>query len=337
MGNFWRAALLIAACAAAVVGYFLYSRYADAHPSTDDAYVNANIVRIAPLVGGAVQDVYVDNDQFVRKGAVLFSIDSAVPKIAVDLARSQLEPLVQGGDATSVAIRTAVQAVRVSQVSLESAQTGLTLFRAEDSGDEFSKRQLDAGFKAAAAARSRFDEARESLDDATAQLGSGDIDNAAAILTAVASLQRAELDVARTNIVAPISGWIAGLSVRPGTVLQPGGSVLALVSEDQWWIDANFKETDLERIQIGQLAAVKLDMYPSQQFSGTVRSISIGSGAAFSLLRPENATGNWVKVTQRFPVRIDLTGVTADDSQPLRVGASATVKIDATAAQPNAQ
>ena len=118
------------------------------------------------------------------------------------------------------------------------------------------------------------------------------------------------------------------MTLRPGATVQAGQPLFAIIEANRWWVDANFKETDLARIKVGQPATVRLDMYPDTTFDGTVESISAGSGASFSVLPPENASGNWVKVTQRFPVRIALTNPPAD--KPLRVGASAWVTIDTT-------
>jgi membrane fusion protein (multidrug efflux system) len=126
------------------------------------------------------------------------------------------------------------------------------------------------------------------------------------------------------------------MSLRPGSILQAGSPALAVVENSSWWVDANFKETDLGRVKPGQTATIKLDMYPGTTLEGVVESISPGSGASFSVLPPENATGNWVKVTQRFPVRIKITSE-ADPDRPLRLGATATVKIDTTEPAQSAQ
>ena len=132
----------------------------------------------------------------------------------------------------------------------------------------------------------------------------------------------------KTHVTAPSDGILSNVTLRPGATVQAGPPLFAIIEANRWWVDANFKETDLARIKVGQPATVYLDMYPGATFDGVVESISAGSGATFSVLPPENATGNWVKVTQRFPVRITITNPPAD--KPLRVGASASVTIDTT-------
>jgi membrane fusion protein (multidrug efflux system) len=146
---------------------------------------------------------------------------------------------------------------------------------------------------------------------------------------AAAQLDKATHDRVRTHVTAPAGGWVTNISVRPGNVVQAGTPAFAVVEDGNWWVDANFKETDLGRIKPGQPATIRLDMYPGTTFEGIVESISAGSGASFSVLPPENATGNWVKVTQRFPVRVKITSQ-PDPDKPLRMGASATVKVDTT-------
>jgi membrane fusion protein (multidrug efflux system) len=153
---------------------------------------------------------------------------------------------------------------------------------------------------------------------------------AARIDVARAALDRARLNLSYTRITAPVSGILGKIQVRPGDVVQSGQQLFPLVDDKTYWIDANYKETDLERIRSGQTATISMDMYPDETFHGVVESVSPASGAAFSLLPPENATGNWVKVTQRFPVRVRVTGSNAD--APLRIGASCSVTIDTTQA-----
>jgi membrane fusion protein (multidrug efflux system) len=147
----------------------------------------------------------------------------------------------------------------------------------------------------------------------------------AAVQAAESRLRQARLDLSHTRVFAPASGTVANLTLRPGSPVQPLAPVFSLVSDSNFWVDANFKETQLDRIRRGQRATVRVDMYPDHPFQETVQSLSGGSGAAFSLLPPENATGNWVKVTQRVPVRVAITN--PDPKFPLRVGTTATVRV----------
>jgi membrane fusion protein (multidrug efflux system) len=159
--------------------------------------------------------------------------------------------------------------------------------------------------------------AKSTLDDANA-----------ALAAAAAALEQAQLNLSFTHIKAPEAGTLVNFNLRAGSTVTAGlGIVLfSIIEEGQWWLDANFKETQLERIKSGQKATVNIDIYPGKKFKGIVSKISDGSGSAFSLLPPENATGNWIKVTQRFPVKIIIQN--PDPQYPLRIGASATVSID---------
>jgi membrane fusion protein (multidrug efflux system) len=147
----------------------------------------------------------------------------------------------------------------------------------------------------------------------------------AAVEAARAAVAQAKLDLERTRISAPAQGVIANLSLRPGEAVQPRVPLFSLIGDREYWVDANFKETQLKNVHPGQRATVTLDMYPDHAFHGVVESLSGGAGTAFSLLPPENATGNWVKVTQRVPVRVRI--VDPDPRYPLRIGTSAKVEV----------
>jgi len=147
------------------------------------------------------------------------------------------------------------------------------------------------------------------------------------VRAASAGLDKATHERVRTHVTAPTNGWVSNANLRPGAIVQAGTPAFALIEDGHWWVDANFKETDLARIKPGQPATIRLDMYPGTMLNGMVESISAGAGSTFSVLPPENATGNWVKVTQRFPIRIRITSEPIPD-KPLRVGASADVTID---------
>ncbi len=159
-------------------------------------------------------------------------------------------------------------------------------------------------------------------DTATANLQNA----AAAVQLAKANLTQAQLNLGYTKIVAPTNGWVTNLSLRAGNVVPADQAVFIIVSNEEFWVDANFKETQLAKIHPGQFADVIFDTYPDKHFKGVVESVSSGSGSAFSLLPPQNATGNWVKVTQRVPVRIRI--IDPDPNYPLRIGTTANVKIN---------
>jgi membrane fusion protein (multidrug efflux system) len=283
---------------------------------------------VAAQINGVVMDVYVRDDDKVAADDPLFDLDATLYEAALRNARAQF-------DAATAAAGTAADALKAAADKLETARAGLEdaigKYRqakdAQKPGDPPSD-QLTAALKgwqdalqAYNAAESDYQKAQDAkltITTPTTQLRA-----------AAAGLDKATHDLVQTHVIAPASGWVTNASLRPGAIVQAGTPVFALVEEGHWWVDANFKETDLGRIKPGQKATIRLDMYPGLSLDGAVESISAGSGATFSVLPPENATGNWVKVTQRFPVRIKITSAPNPD-KPLRVGASATVSIDTT-------
>jgi len=162
---------------------------------------------------------------------------------------------------------------------------------------------------------------KQGADTSRAAMASAD----AAVMVADAAVKAAELDLQRAHVVAPTEGIVANMTLRPGNTVQPGVPLFVVISDQEYWVDANFKETELEDVRVGQKVDIHSDVYPDHPFHGTVESLSGGSGAAFSVLPPQNATGNWVKVTQRVPVRIRVED--PDPQHPLRVGTTATVKV----------
>ncbi len=238
------------------------------YPSTDDAYVQANLVNIAAQVTGPIDQIQVQDHQFVKQGQLLFTILPTNYQAALEQATAQ-----------------EIQAVNNAKRIMSLVKNG-----------HVSKSDADA--------------AQEQLE------------------VAEAALTEAKLNLGFTNVTAPADGYVTNFTLRVGSTVTPGIALFSIIENNQWWVDANYKETQLERIQPGQAATIYLDMYSNHKFIGHVDQISAGSGAVFSLLPPENATGNWVKVTQRFPVKVLIDN--PDINFPLRMGASATVTIDTT-------
>ena len=257
-------------------GLWVYGKF---YVSTDDAYVNANIVQIAPRVTGQVSQLLVNNNQAIVAGQPLFEIDP--------------QPF---------------------EVALEKAQAQLTINQAQ-----FINAKATADRKNTLVTR-KFISAQES-DNANTALQTA----VAGFQLANATLKQAKLDLSWTKVIAPASGWVTNLSLRAGDNVAANQPLFALISNDEFWLDANFKETEVANIKPGQLATIHLDSYPDHTFQGVVQSISGGTGSAFSLLPPQNATGNWVKITQRIPVRIKI--INPDLTHPLRIGSSASVTV----------
>ncbi|OGT46165.1 MAG: hypothetical protein A3E83_04395 [Gammaproteobacteria bacterium RIFCSPHIGHO2_12_FULL_41_20] len=262
-----------------IIGWGAFGIYNHYYISTDNAYVNANVVQVSPRVTGQVVKLYITNNQYVKQGQPLFDLDPAAFQIALDRASAELmKRQAEWKNASLVAMRT----VPLAKKKFVSSQDG--------------------------------DTAQTNLEGAVA-----------AVALAKANLAQTKLDLQFTHVVAPVDGWVASVSLREGDVVTANQPLFALISNDEYWVDANFKETELSSIHPGQPADIVMDMYPGHVFHGVVESISNGSGNVFSLLPPQNATGNWVKVTQRVPVRVRMVAPDAD--YPLRIGTSAEVTV----------
>lgn len=321
----WKIVLGGLVTVAAVTVGVLYLRYAARHPATDDAYVGANVVRIAPLVSGRVSSVEVRDYQRVAVGDVLVRIDQRPLRAALDGAEARLALARQ----QAAALAAAVTAARASQRQAEAALTDAELQTSRvltlaGKGDA-TQAERDHATAQLKTAQATLAAARANVAQAEQQLGAPGEENAS-VKAAEAAVRSAALDLEHTIITAPVAGVVGEVDVRPGAVVTAGTPLFPLVDSGDWWVDANFKETDLQRIAPGQPAHVSLDLDPSRSIPGTVVAVSPASGAAFSLLPPQNASGNWVKVTQRFPVRVALR--LDGHAPPLRVGASASVVID---------
>lgn len=262
-----------------IVAWLSASIYGHYYVSTDNAYINANIMQVSPRITGKINKVYVINNDYVKKGQPLFDIDPQPFEISVASAKAAL----------------AIRMAQLDQANM-SAERTLTMVK-----KKFSPPQDG--------------------DNVIAQLkaAQGGVD------AAKADLEQALLNLQYTKITATESGWVTNVTLQVGNIVPANQPVFALISDQEYWVDANFKETEMAHIKPGQLAEIKTDMYPNHPFKGVVESISGGAGAAFSLLPPQNATGNWVKVTQRIPVRIEIKNPSKD--YPLRIGSSSTVTI----------
>jgi len=292
---------------------------------TDDAYVNAKIVQVSSLVMGQVIGVPIHDNQYVHKGDVLFEIDRRPFEAALAEAQGKLRQAEQGTrqDESDVL---AAQADTAQQVAaLDNAEAGLRRttqlvrqnFMSKQAEDDAQTR-VEAARAAVAAAKARVAKARAAL--ATTPSGT-----TPAVRIAQAQVDKARLDLEHTTVRAPEEGWITRFDLTPGTVVTPGSPLFAIVVGGSFWVDANFKETELAGVVPGRPATIVVDMYPEHTFHGSVESLAGGTGAAFSLLPAQNANGNWVKIAQRVPVRVSIAD--PDPAHPLRVGATATVTV----------
>lgn len=315
-----RGALLIAIVSGGVMWYFNYS---SEYPSTDNAYVNANLVNVAPKVSGYVEDILVKNNQFVHKGDVLFRIAPTDYSVQLDQQQQGLQYAIQQANNAKAQINTAVAGVDSAKVNYDNALAQVQRYQEMNKLNAASTQNLQTY-------QTQFAQAKAQLVQAQSTLAQDKILVEAAnaqVKQAEAQVANAKNNVGYTDIVASVNGFVSNMYLTKGQYVAVGQQVFGLVDNDSWWIDANFKETDLERVKESQPVEIKLDMYSHSKYKGTVQSLSYASGTTFSLLPPQNATGNWVKVTQRFTIRIKVEN---NPKFPLRVGASADVQIDTT-------
>ena len=305
--------------------WLVSGRYA----STDNAYVQQNMVAVVTEVSGKITDVGVKENQHVGVGDLLFRIDPQPYSIAlqqseaaISSARLQVEQLRATFGQAQAELNNARENAAYAQTQFERAgkllASGTTARATYEQAENTNQ-----------TARQQLANAEQAVVGALAALG-GDAnianDKHPLVLQAIAQRDKARLDLQHTEIRAPSEGVISQTDrLQQGQYVQTGTSVLSLVETSGSWIEANFKETDLTRMKPGQAVRVELDAYPDADLKGTVESIGAGTGSEFSLLPAQNATGNWVKVVQRVPVRVALS---APSDLPLRAGLSASVRVD---------
>jgi membrane fusion protein (multidrug efflux system) len=308
------------------LGYWLIDgRY---YESTDDAYVNGDVVQITNEVPGTVIALNVDDTQPVQAGQPLLELDPADAKIALanaeaDLARAvrQVRGLFAQGKELHAQIEQREQAERTADDDLK-RRGGLIADGA------ISAEELSHARDAVTTTRANVAAARQQLSQTIAQIDGTTIADHPQVLAAAAAVRNAALALHRTLLTSPVSGMIAKRSVQVGQRVAAGTPLLAVVPLDDVWIDANFKEGQLERMRTGQPVTVHTDVYGRHvNYHGHVVGIAAGSGNAFALLPAQNASGNWIKIVQRLPVRILLDPAELK-AHPLRVGLSAAVRVD---------
>lgn len=316
---------VVAAAVAVAVGGYWYYRHGQYYPSTNDAYIKANVVKLTPQVSGRVAGVPVSDQARVHQGQLLFRIDPAPFRDRVRAAKAQLALARQQVLADEAAVAAARAAVEDRQAQLKNARIQYRRAKTLAKRNAGSTAKLDNARASMESAKAALRLARAKLHQAKVRRGKPG-DRNEQVRQAQAKLDQAELDLKHTRVTAPCAGQVSGLGLNAGDVVGAGHSQFALVCSNRYWVYANFKETDLTRIRPGQTATISVDMYPAKTFHGIVENVNPASGAAFSMLPPENATGNWVKVTQRVPVRILV--VDAQPDFPLRVQTSTEVTVD---------
>lgn len=324
-----RRVLLLGPLLVVLVGAYVYAtggRYA----GTDDAYVKAHMVSVSADISGRVVDVLVQENQIVKPGQPLFRLDEEPLRIALAEAEANLEVVRNDIAAQKAAYHQAEEQLKIAQANVAFAQR------------EYARREKLVAQRIVS--ESEFDEARNAYQVALREEAgvrqemqrilselAGDPDIAPEdhprFRTALARVEQAKLDLKRAVVVAHSHGTVSQVDrLRPGDYVQAGQAAFSIVDQDSVWVEANLKETDLTHVRPGQTATVEIDTYPGHVWQARVESIGAATGAEFSLLPPQNATGNWVKVVQRVPVRLALDETFAD--APLRAGMSAVISID---------
>lgn len=294
--------------------------------TTDDAYVNGNVVQITPQISGTVVSIGADDTQFVKAGQTLVKLDPADAKVALDQAEAQLARTVREVRnlfATSAQLRASVD-MRKSDLAL--ARKDLARRERLGNSGAISNEELAHAHDAARSAQAALMAAEQQLAGNQARIDGTTLENHPDVRNASANVRNAYLTYSRTVLPAPVSGYVARRAVQLGQRVSPGAPLMAVVPLDQVWVDANFKEPQLSNMRVGQPVTLTADLYgKSFRYHGKVQGFGAGTGSAFSLLPAQNATGNWIKIVQRVPVRIALDPREMEE-HPLQIGLS--MKVD---------
>ena len=298
------------------------------HQTTDDAYVSGNVVEITPQISGTVVAIGADDTQFVKAGQSLVRLDRADAKVALDQAEAQLARTVRdvrNQFATTAQLDAAVDA---KENDLTRAQADLERRARLGASGAVSGEELQHARDAVKAAQADLNAARQQLAANRARVDGTTLKDHPEVRDAAAAVRNAYLTWVRTDLPAPVAGFIARRNVQLGQRVAPGTALMAVVPLDQVWVDANFKEPQLSRMRVGQPVTLSADLYGSHVvFHGKVAGFGAGTGAAFSLLPAQNATGNWIKIVQRVPVRVALDPREIG-AHPLQIGLSMRADVD---------
>ncbi|QLP06696.1 multidrug efflux MFS transporter periplasmic adaptor subunit EmrA [Klebsiella grimontii] len=319
--------LFIIVAVAYGIYWFLVLRHFE---ETDDAYVAGNQVQIMAQVSGSVTKVWADNTDYVQKGDPLVTLDQTDAQQAFEKAQTQLAASVRQTRQQMINSKQLQASIEVKKTALSQAQTDLNRRIPLGAANLIGREELQHARDTVASAQAELDVAIQQYNANQAIVLGTKLEQQPAVLQAATEVRNAWLALQRTKIVSPISGYVSRRSVQPGAQISSTTPLMAVVPATNLWIDANFKETQLAHMRIGQPATVISDIYGDDvKYTGKVVGLDMGTGSAFSLLPAQNATGNWIKVVQRLPVRIEL-----DEKQlaehPLRIGLSTLVEVNTT-------
>jgi membrane fusion protein (multidrug efflux system) len=312
--------VLIVAAIAWTVWYFLVGRW---HEGTDDAYVNGNIVQITPRIAGTVITIGADDGDLVKQGDVLVKLDRSDADVELQRASANLASTVRKVRGLYSTVSGAQAQLAVQRVALAKAQADYNRRRDLAKTGAISNEELSHALDALNSAKNGLTTAQQQLQTNSVLVDDTVVASHPDVKAAAAQYRAAYLDDVRTTMVAPVTGYVAKRTVQVGQRVQPGAALMAVVPLHEVWIDANFKETQLTHMRIGQPVEITSDVYGSSvKYKGQIESLGVGTGSAFSLLPAQNATGNWIKIVQRIPVRVIFTDPSQLDKNPLRIGMS---------------
>ena len=321
--------LLLIAIGSAAYWFFFIKDFEE----TEDAYVSGNQVMVSSQVAGNISKINVDNMDPVQAGDVLLELDDTNAKLSFEQAKSNLANAVRQISQLNYTVKQLKSAVRANEITLAQAQGNLNRRVQLVKDGAIDKESFQHAKEAVELAKANLTTSQNQLEANQALLLDGPLSEQPQIQSAVSNLKQAWLNLERTKIRSPIKGYVARRNAQVGQAVSVGGALMAVVNTDQMWLDANFKETQLTHMRIGQPVKIHFDLYGKDKtFDGKVVGIEMGTGSAFSLLPTQNATGNWIKVVQRVPVRIQLDPQQLAEN-PLRIGLSATVKVNVSNSQ----
>jgi len=305
--------------------HFLVGRW---YESTDDAYVNGNVVQITPQVPGTVISIGADDNDYVREGQPLVKMDPSDADVALAQAEAALAQTVRKVRGLYSTVHTSKADVAAREAVVKQAQADFQRRKGLAASGAISAEELAHARDALTTAESALTAAQAELATSSALVSDTEIATHPDVKAAAAKVRAAWLNDQRMTLVAPVSGYVAKRTVQVGQRVQPGTPLMAVVPLHQLWVDANFKETQLTDMRIGQPVTLTSDIYGgSVTYHGKVAGLGIGTGSAFSLLPAQNASGNWIKIVQRLPVRISIDPKDLD-KHPLRVGLSMDVSVN---------
>ena len=321
--------LLLIAIGSAAYWFFFIKGFEE----TEDAYVSGNQVMVSAQVAGNISKINVDNMDPVQAGDVLLELDDTNAKLSFEQAKSNLANAVRQVSQLNYTVKQLKSAVRANEITLAQAQGNLNRRVQLVKDGAIDKESFQHAKEAVELAKANLTTSQNQLGANQALLLDGPLSEQPQIQSAVSNLKQAWLNLERTKIRSPIKGYVARRNAQVGQAVSVGGALMAVVTTEQMWLDANFKETQLTHMRIGQPVEIHFDLYGKDKtFHGKVVGIEMGTGSAFSLLPTQNATGNWIKVVQRVPVRIQLDPQQLAEN-PLRIGLSATVKVNVSDSQ----